>query len=94
LLKGEDELLERRAVSEFARGEQSLSLEDHWRTYQWCQIERGILDAAFLSSQEMGSAGAAKLDLHWCVENSARIVLRKYRELLEAGRSHSPPSQE
>ncbi len=77
LLKGQSEAVERQGVREYASRAPRLSGDDHWMLYQWCQIERGVFDAAFLATQAMDATHQSSLDLRWCVENSSEIALRK-----------------
>jgi hypothetical protein len=81
LAKGSDEATERRLVEVYAAAEGRRSVDEHWRLYQWSQLERGVLDAAFLAAQGLDATHASKLDLAWCVDNSARIVLDKLGHL-------------
>lgn len=51
LLKGMDPGAERQGLSRYAAENQDLSLEEHTQIYRWCELERGLLDGAFLANQ-------------------------------------------
>ncbi len=63
LMKGVPPEFERKAFKEFTlpNGKPNPSLvpdlspQESWRYYQWCQLERGLLDASFLAVQHINS---------------------------------------
>jgi thiamine kinase-like enzyme len=61
LLKRVDADTEQQAVINYSEQDQSLPFSDHLRLYRWCQLERGLLDAAFLARQQMES----RRKVHW-----------------------------
>jgi thiamine kinase-like enzyme len=40
----------------FLEEDRRLEPEQHWRLFHWCQLERRLLDAAFLAKQQLISA--------------------------------------
>jgi thiamine kinase-like enzyme len=68
------------ALEAYAQGDRRLSLDEHRRRYEWCQLERGLLNAAYLARQQMESQRRSR----WVPEfiaDSARRVLRAQRAL-------------
>jgi thiamine kinase-like enzyme len=59
-----------------------LSPDEHRRLYEWCQLERGLTDAAFLAVQYMKRPPVGKHNLPKLVERSLQRLLRAYRELV------------
>jgi aminoglycoside phosphotransferase (APT) family kinase protein len=43
-------------LSVFVAEDRRLDPEQHWRLFRWCQLERRLLDAAFLARQQLISA--------------------------------------
>jgi thiamine kinase-like enzyme len=56
LLQRKDPDTERQALVRYAEQDEHLSLDEHKHLYEWCQLERGLLNAAFLASQQMESS--------------------------------------
>jgi len=82
LLGGRDPEVEQRALAIFFEQDDQLSLDEHRRLYQWCKLERGLLNAAFCAAQFMGHPTlATELSLPRVVDNAARRVLRMVQEL-------------
>ncbi len=70
-------------LANFARHDNHLSLGEHRRLYQWCMLERAILNAAFCAAQIMGLPDlTTKFNLSRAVEIAARRALYFYRELV------------
>jgi hypothetical protein len=83
LLGGRKPEIEQQALSFFFRQDTSLPPNENRRLYQWCNLERGLLNAAFCAAQSMGRPDVStKLDVARVIENGARRVLRMYRELV------------
>ncbi len=82
LLKRATPEIEQQALAIFCERDKGLSLNEHRRLYEWCQLERGLLDAAFLAAQWMeSSAPSTGFDISNYIEDSLRRVLRAYQEL-------------
>lgn len=81
LLKGGPSYLERWAVDRMAARLKHPSAQAY-RLYMWSYLERGILDAAFLSVQALITEHQTRFSLHGAVASSARRALRAYRQLL------------
>ncbi len=75
LLQGKDPDIEQQALVRYAEQDDRLSLDEHRRLYEWCQLERGLLNAAFLARQQMESSRRAK----WVPEFIQRSILRALR---------------
>lgn len=59
--------VERSVVRAYHEASPGVSWEVEWRVYQWCKLQRGLLDAAFLSRQRLQArhvAAALPLDRH------------------------------
>ena len=82
LIGGRKPEIEQQALACFSRQDAQLSLDENRRLYQWCNLERGLLNAAFCAAQSMGCpALTTRISLARLVENGAQRVLRMYREL-------------
>jgi hypothetical protein len=89
LMKGMPLLMERKALSAFIsqavnlKSGLMLGLNDkeYRQFYYWCQIERGMLDAAFLSSQLLNSSQQGKFSLSTAVSSSLQRMLTAYQQL-------------
>lgn len=62
LCRADDEVA-RRALAAFVAGYPHIPPEDHERAYEWCHIERGLLDVGFLTAQLLDAPGGAQFDL-------------------------------
>jgi hypothetical protein len=51
LLKRADPKIEQRALARYVEHDRTLSPDQHRQVYEWCQLERGLLDAAYLAKQ-------------------------------------------
>lgn len=81
LLKRASPDTERRALEVFAQTNRALSLAEHLRLYEWCRLERGLLDAAFLAVQRMESPVQPQMDMSAHVRSALERVLSAYHEL-------------
>lgn len=79
-LKGAPPHLERWTVDQMAAHLNQPAAEAH-RLFAWCQLERGILDAAFLSVQALNTDHQTRFSLHSAVTSSARRAIRAYEQL-------------
>jgi len=84
LLKGslcESEIAQR-ALLVFSEQDRQLSLDEHRRLYQWCLLERALLDATFCAAQVMAFPNlTTQFNLSEFVEYSMQQVFRLYQEL-------------
>jgi len=81
LLKGSNPEIEQQAFKRFCEQDNSFSFNEHKRLYRWCQLERGLLDGAFLAKQQIESP--SKID--WVpgyIEASMQQILYAYQELV------------
>lgn len=79
-LKGAPPHLERWTVDQMAAHLNQPAAEAN-RLFAWCQMERGILDAAFLSVQALNTDHQTRFSLHSAVTSSARRAIRAYQQL-------------
>lgn len=57
--------------------------DEHLRMYYWCQLERGLLDAAFLAVQQMDTSYPADFELAEAINQSLLRVISAYHRLLD-----------
>jgi hypothetical protein len=89
LLKSMSENLENRALRKFLGTQHNpnpclnpdLTFEENQRIYYWCQLERGILDAAFLINQYLKSLHSAYFSMPNTITNSLIHILSAYKKL-------------
>lgn len=82
LLKRDDPALEQVALARYASQLPSSAWKQHLHAYEWCQLERGLLDAGFLAAQQVDPAH----EMGWIplyIANALRRAHRAY-ELLRA----------
>lgn len=80
LLKRATPEIEQLALQAFIRGKGELSASLHHRLYEWCQLERGLCDAAFLAVQHLdGPHEVAWIPAY--IETALRRTMRAFREL-------------
>lgn len=84
LLKRAGPEIELQALMAFSQQDTSLSLDEHRQLYEWCQLERGLLDAAFLARQQMESRRQAAWIPRY-IERSVARVLRAQEFLADGG---------
>jgi hypothetical protein len=80
LLKGQKPEIEEMALRVYAAMDNSLDYEGHMIDYDWCQLERGLLDAGFLAKHHLNSP--EKID--WIpayISGTMRRVIYNYRNL-------------
>lgn len=83
LLKGTTREIEELALAIFTKENKLLSLEEHRRLYRWCQMERGLLDAAFLAAQQLGSPNEmAGINVPIMLEKLMQKVFHAYWDLV------------
>lgn len=84
LLKGAPDYVEHSGLQRFNKrsglASQHTAVENE-RAYQWCRLERGLLDAAFLANQSMISDHKANINLPRAVSHALKHVLDTYRQL-------------
>lgn len=57
LVKRSSPELEQRALFRYCEEQPALTVKEHRQLFEWCQLERGILDAGFLAKQQVDSTG-------------------------------------
>jgi hypothetical protein len=78
LLKRVTENFENTALEQYAQLDPDLSLDEHRWNYEWCQIERGLLDAAYLAKQQLDMRTIS----NW-VPNYIRLSIRRTLRAIE-----------
>lgn len=81
LLKRAKPEVERAALEIFSQCDRSISGEEHRRLYEVCQLERGLIDCAFLANQVAGSTDKTKMDIAGYIEDSASRAVGAYIKL-------------
>jgi hypothetical protein len=83
LLKGTDALTERKSVQQLSGAfmQPQLTPRQNWRLFHWTQLERGLLDASFLSIQYLEVENSSRLKLPNAIQSAARRVLSAYQNL-------------
>jgi len=81
LLKRANPGVEESALEIFSKYNRSLSVGEHLRLYEVCQLERGLIDCAFLANQVIGSTDKTKIDIAGYIEDSASRVIGAYNKL-------------
>lgn len=76
-LKEADEAMEEQALSGLATADSRLSLGDHRDVFYRCKMERGLLDAAFLSAQRQRAGERTAFD----IESPLQRVLDAHERL-------------
>ena len=75
--------IEHQALAIFAAQNKQLSFEQHRRLYYWCQLERGLVDAAFIAVQQLQSSHQSKfLSSSEFIENAMQRIFKSYQELV------------
>ncbi len=81
LLKRANPAVEEAALEIFSKYDRSLSSGEHRRLYELCQLERGLIDCAFLANQVIESSDKTKIDIAGYIEDSASRVMGAYNKL-------------
>jgi hypothetical protein len=81
LLKPTSAEIEECGLRIFSRQDNGLSFDENNRLYQWCKLERGLLDAAFLAAHYLKSSTTTRLDLPAFITQSSKRALAAYRAL-------------
>ena len=82
LLKRAKPNVEEDALEIFSKNNRSISIGEHKRMYEICQLERGLIDSAFFANQNANSPGRTKIDIVGYIEDSASRVMRAYNKLV------------
>ncbi|MBD3218454.1 MAG: phosphotransferase [candidate division Zixibacteria bacterium] len=80
LLKGQKPEIEKRALKLYAEMDNTLDYKEHSDAYNWCQLERGLLDAGFLARHHLNSRGKVE----WIpayISGAMRRVIFNYRNI-------------
>jgi hypothetical protein len=76
LLKKTSEAIESDALDAYARENSQLNRGEHVRIYRSCQLERSLIDAAFLAVQAVDGPGDTRIDLEGHIEMSLHAAIR------------------
>lgn len=82
LLKRAKPNVEEAALEIFSKNNRSISIGEHNRLYEICQLERGLIDSAFFANQNVNSTDRTKIDIAGYIEDSASRVMRAYNKLV------------
>jgi len=83
LLKRANPELEQKAFAAYSQQDRRLSGHEHHRWYEWCQLERGLLDAGYLAKQYLDTDQPAQKIPHY-IEKSLQRALRAFKTLTNA----------
>lgn len=86
LLKGALPDVQKRAFQNYSQANTRYGLiqethQENWHKFLWCNIERGMLDSAFLASQYMNDTTPAKFHLPDAISISLKQLLDNYQLL-------------
>jgi thiamine kinase-like enzyme len=85
LLKGTPPDVEKTGLTRFiqssSRNKQSAISREDQRTFLWCSMERGLIDAAFLSAQLLNTSHLPRVNLPDAIANSLNRVMTSYQKL-------------
>ena len=81
LMKGARPDVEERALRIFADHDRGLGLAEHRRLYDWCKLERGLLDGAFMAAQFLRLPPTTGFNFSGHIEASMRRVLIALQQL-------------
>jgi hypothetical protein len=81
LMKGYPAATEQEALRQFAQQNPQTPAREHNCIYQWCKIERGLLDAGFLAKQAIHNTHETNFSLHSAVSGSINRALSAYQAL-------------
>jgi hypothetical protein len=81
LLKAVPSDIEQQAVKLYADIEDQLPLYEHQRLYQFCKLERGLVDAGLIAAQKMYSTAKATFNLEYFIEHGLRRAFDAFQEL-------------
>jgi hypothetical protein len=83
LLKGQPEPLEVDLFRKYTRQEDDLSYQEHRRLYIYCMLERGLLDAGFLTGQAIRSQEESRFSFPNAIRKALEGILSSYRLLAD-----------
>lgn len=81
LLKPANAEIEECGLRIFSRQDNGLSFDENNRLYQWCKLERGLLDAAFLAAHYDKSSTKTRLNVPAFITQSSERALAAYKVL-------------
>lgn len=70
LLKRTPSALEQQALELYAQQNRTLTVAEHRRRYEWCQLQRGLLDIGFVAVQQMETSHDTRVNLSKYVTKS------------------------
>lgn len=82
LLKRANPHVEEAALDIFSKNNHTISIDEHKRLYEICQLERGLIDSAFFANQNINSTDRTKIDIVGYIEDSASRVMSVYKKLV------------
>lgn len=82
LLKRAKPNVEEAALSIFSKNNKQITIAEHKRLYEICQLERSLIDSAFLAKQTTCTTESTIIDIKAYIEDSASRVLEAYNRLI------------
>lgn len=81
LLKRSPSMLEAQALERYAQYNDMLTLAEHRRLYEWCQLQRGLLDIGFVARQHLTTVHDTRVNLVKYVHKSLNRTLMAVERL-------------
>jgi hypothetical protein len=73
--------IERKALETYYKLTEELSFAQHWNIYQWCKMERAILDGSFIAAQYLKSSYPTRFNLPKYIQHAMYRLLHAHHEL-------------
>ena len=81
LLQGVSPRLEQQALDIYSKANQQLPFDVHNRLFQWCKMERGLINASYIMALNMESPIKKRL-LPGHIKNALRNIIKGYESLV------------
>lgn len=73
--------IEQKALEAYFSKSDELSFAQHWKIYQWCKLERAMLDGSFIAAQYLKSSYSTRFDMVKFIQNAMYRLLCAHHEL-------------
>jgi aminoglycoside phosphotransferase (APT) family kinase protein len=81
LLKRTPPEIEQQALARYAQHDPRFSPDEHRQQYEWCQLERGLMDAGYLAKQVLDASQTVSSSMPAYIERSLQRTLQAYHAL-------------
>jgi hypothetical protein len=85
LFRRADAATNKKVLATYLKNSAETAFDDPASLYEWCRLERGMLDAAYIAAQHMGSSELEQRRKGWApqfVEHSLKTMLSAYQKLV------------